>query len=120
MHHASQTLRVQQDLRSHPAWPITCRQAPWPPATPEQLAAAARAARLTARGEAGRLFANPVTEDIAPGYLAEIARPMDLGSLERGLKRGDYATLGALCCPALARFAACFGCALAMQLRKVG
>lgn len=51
--------------------------------------------RAVARGEHGWPFAAPVTDDIAPGYSAEIARPMDLGTLEQQLKQGAYADLGA-------------------------
>ena len=71
-----------------------CRVARWPPATPAQLAAAGKVVRVVARGDHGWPFAAPVTDDIAPGYSAEIARPMDLGTIEQQLKGRAYADLG--------------------------
>ncbi len=71
------------------------KKAEWPPASAEQLAAAGKVVRAVARGEAGWPFEAPVTDDMAPGYSREIVRPMDLGTIAKGLKRGDYHSLGA-------------------------
>lgn len=68
----------------------------WPPATAEQLAAAGKVVRAVARGDVGWPFEMPVTNEVAPGYSREIARPMDLGTIAKALKRGDYTSLGAV------------------------
>ncbi len=69
----------------------------WPPASAEQLAAAGKVVRAVARGEAGWPFEAPVTDAMAPGYSREIARPMDLGTIAKALKRGNYTSLGEPC-----------------------
>ena len=45
---------------------------------------------MLALPEAGP-FSAPVTDDVAPGYSAVVARPMDLGTLREGLERREYA-----------------------------
>jgi hypothetical protein len=75
------------------------RKVEWPSASAEQLAAAGKVVRAVARGEAGWPFEAPVTDAMAPGYSREIARPMDLGSIAKALKSGNYASLGARSTP---------------------
>ncbi|BDA48817.1 probable pH-interacting protein at C-terminar half [Coccomyxa sp. Obi] len=70
------------------------RKVEWPPASAEQLAAAGKVVRAVARGEAGWPFEAPVSDEVAPGYSREIVRPMDLGTIAKALKRGDYTSLG--------------------------
>ncbi len=57
--------------------------------------------RAVAKGEAGWVFAVPVTDDVAPGYSQEIKTPMDLGTVAKNLKSVAYFTLGALSMPSL-------------------
>lgn len=75
------------------------RKVEWPSASAEQLAAAGKVVRAVARGEAGWPFEAPVTDAMAPGYSREIARPMDLGTIAKALKSGNYASLGARSTP---------------------
>ena len=63
---------------------------------PAQAVAALATVRRVARSKAGALFAQPVTEEQAPGYHAVIRRPMDLGTLAERLEAGRYKSLGAL------------------------
>ncbi len=58
-------------------------------------AAALAAVRKVARSKVGALFAQPVTEEQAPGYHAAIRRPMDLGTVAQRLEAGRYKSLGA-------------------------
>lgn len=63
---------------------------------PAQAAAALAAISRVARSKVGVLFAQPVTEEEAPGYHAVIRRPMDLGTIAQRLETGRYKSLGAL------------------------
>ena len=65
-----------------------------------QAAAAVAVVRRMMRSKAGALFAQPVTEEQAPGYHSVIARPMDLGTIAHSLEAGHYRSLGAHQAPA--------------------
>ena len=64
-------------------------------ATPAQLAAMLGVLEHMIRVPIGRPFAHPVKADDAPGYADVIARPMDLGSIAKGLTSGGYTSIGA-------------------------
>ena len=63
-------------------------------ATPAQLAAMLGVLEHMIRVPIGRPFAHPVKADDAPGYADVIARPMDLGSIAKGLTSGHYTSIG--------------------------
>jgi len=42
-----------------------------------------------------RWFVDPVTEDVAPGYAAEITEPMDLSTMQAAVEGGAFASLSA-------------------------
>lgn len=56
--------------------------------------------RRVARSKVGALFAQPVTEEQAPGYHSVVARPMDLGTIAHRLEAGHYRSLGTEQAPA--------------------
>lgn len=47
-----------------------------------------------AKSEAGALFSEPVTDEIAPGYSKYIKSPMDLKTVGERLQKGKYKTVG--------------------------
>lgn len=52
-----------------------------------------RAWEALSKEDVNQFFAEPVTDDVAPNYSVEIARPMDLSTMLRTLEAGQYSSL---------------------------
>ena len=48
---------------------------------------------ISLRRDIGRIFSDPVTDDIAPGYSALISQPMDISTMGQKIALGQYATV---------------------------
>ena len=49
---------------------------------------------LTHRRDPDGIFAEPVTDDIAPGYSSLISIPMDLSTIGTKIEMGQYSSVG--------------------------